>query len=280
MKNIMSMKYLKMPDGEPIEHPMVTRVLESSQRKVEGHNFDMRKQLLEYDDVSNDQRHHIYQLRNAVMDAVDVAEHVKSLRDGMVSELFHAHIPEESVEEQWDVPGLEKTLQAELLLHVPLQSWIEAEPAGGGSDDAPLAESQVAQWRTAGAVVVDQLLPIELILEARRQAVDTFIAAAARGPVDFGSGGTFVFPSDCTELNDITLHPRLLAAVAQLLGCRVRDLRLSQSDLWAKHGKAKPVDDPVDLAFELARGAIHSVSSCAGNRGFAPWPGRGFRVHE
>jgi hypothetical protein len=125
-------------------------------------------------------------------------------------------------------------------------SWIEAEPAGGGSDDAPLAESQVAQWRTAGAVVVDQLLPIELILEARRQAVDTFIAAAARGPVDFGSGGTFVFPSDCTELNEISLHPRLLAAVAQLLGCPVRDLRLSQSDLWAKHGKAKPVDDPYD----------------------------------
>ncbi len=142
MKNIMSMKYLKMPDGEPIEHPMVTRVLESSQRKVEGHNFDMRKQLLEYDDVSNDQRHHIYQLRNAVMDAVDVAEHVKSLRDGMVSELFHAHIPEESVEEQWDVPGLEKTLQAELLLHVPLQSWIEAEP---GLDEAALLQRVLEQ---------------------------------------------------------------------------------------------------------------------------------------
>jgi hypothetical protein len=124
--------------------------------------------------------------------------------------------------------------------------WVDPEPVSGAGDDAPLGPAQVAQWREAGAVVVEGLVPVELIVELRRQAFDSFFAAAAAGPTDFGSGGAFVFPSDCTELNEITLHPRLLAAVAQLLGCPVRDLRLSQSDLWAKHGRAKREDDPYD----------------------------------
>ena len=129
MKNIMSMKYLKMPDGEPIEHPMVSRVLESSQRKVEAHNFDIRKQLLEFDNVANDQRHHIYELRNSILSADHAAEQVKSLRDGVIEDTFRAHVPLESVEEQWDIEGLSRTLAADLMLHVPVASWLEADPS-------------------------------------------------------------------------------------------------------------------------------------------------------
>ena len=125
--------------------------------------------------------------------------------------------------------------------------WIEPVPASG-SGGTPLGAGQVQAWRTAGAVVVDDLVPAGLIAAARRRAVDTFTAAAEDGPGDFGSGGTFVFPSDCVELNEITLHPRLLGAVAQLLDCPVRELRLTQSDLWAKHGKPKPVNDQYDNA--------------------------------
>ena len=92
------MERLKMPEGESIEHPLVTRSIESAQRKVEAHNFDIRKQLLEYDDVANDQRRHIYELRNAILDSEDVSDRVQALREGVVTDLFRAHVPEESVE--------------------------------------------------------------------------------------------------------------------------------------------------------------------------------------
>ena len=122
------MERLKMPEGESIEHPLVTRSIESAQRKVEAHNFDIRKQLLEYDDVANDQRRHIYELRNAILDSSHITERAQALREGVVTDLFLAHIPEESVEEQWDVAGLEKALAAELQLEVPLSKWLELEP--------------------------------------------------------------------------------------------------------------------------------------------------------
>jgi len=121
------MERLKMPEGESIEHALVTRSIESAQRKVEAHNFDIRKQLLEYDDVANDQRRHIYELRNAILDSSDVSDRVHALREGVVTDLFRAHIPEDSVEEQWDIAGLEKTLAAELQLEVPLSKWLEQD---------------------------------------------------------------------------------------------------------------------------------------------------------
>jgi preprotein translocase subunit SecA len=121
------MERLKMPEGEPIEHSLVTRSIESAQRKVEAHNFDIRKQLLEYDDVANDQRRTVYTLRNTVLEGADLSEQVKSLRDGVSSDLLRAHIPIESVEEQWDVPGLERALVSELQVDVPLQAMLEAD---------------------------------------------------------------------------------------------------------------------------------------------------------
>lgn len=122
------MTRLKMPEGEAIEHPWVTRAIENAQRKVEARNFDMRKQLLEYDDVANDQRHVIYQQRNELLEAEhDISETIVAIRESVLSNLFSLHIPPESVEEQWDVNGLEKALVAEYQLHFPVQEWLEQE---------------------------------------------------------------------------------------------------------------------------------------------------------
>ena len=122
------MVMLKMPEGEAIEHRMVTNSIESAQRKVEARNFDIRKQLLEYDDVSNDQRRTIYQLRNELLDTKDVTERITDLRAGVVTDLLRAHVPAESVEEQWDIPALEKALAADLQLQLPVKQWLEKEP--------------------------------------------------------------------------------------------------------------------------------------------------------
>ncbi len=122
------MVMLKMPEGEAIEHGMVTRSIESAQRKVEARNFDIRKQLLEYDDVANDQRKTIYALRNELLESQDVSQRVADLRAGVVTDLFRLHVPEESVEEQWDIEGLKKALAAELGLELPLQAWLDKEP--------------------------------------------------------------------------------------------------------------------------------------------------------
>jgi preprotein translocase subunit SecA len=107
------MERLKMPDGEAIEAGIVTRSIESAQRKVEGRNFDIRKQLLEYDDVSNDQRKVIYQQRNDILDASALGAQIAALREGCFEDLVHQYVPPESVEEQWDLPGLEKVLDEE-----------------------------------------------------------------------------------------------------------------------------------------------------------------------
>jgi len=122
------MVMLKMPEGEAIEHAMVTRSIESAQRKVEARNFDIRKQLLEYDDVANDQRKEIYAQRNEILDAKDVSALVTRLRAGVITDIFRQFVPEESVEEQWDMAGLETALKAELHLELPLRGWLEAEP--------------------------------------------------------------------------------------------------------------------------------------------------------
>ena len=122
------MERLKMPEGEAIEHPWVTRAIENAQRKVEGRNFDIRKQLLEYDDVSNDQRKVIYQQRNELLEAEDVGETIAAMRVDVIHDLIATYIPPESLEEQWDIPGLEKVLQADLGLEIPLQKMLEDNP--------------------------------------------------------------------------------------------------------------------------------------------------------
>ncbi|MCR4300526.1 MAG: preprotein translocase subunit SecA [Sulfuricaulis sp.] len=121
------MQKLGMQEGEAIEHPWVTRAIENAQRKVEGRNFDIRKQLLEYDDVANDQRKVIYEQRNRLMDVEDISESVTTIRHDVVNELISLHIPPESVEEQWDVPALEEALNRELGLDLPVSRWLKEE---------------------------------------------------------------------------------------------------------------------------------------------------------
>ena len=121
------MDRLKMPEGEAIEHPWVTRAIENAQRKVEARNFDIRKQLLEYDDVANDQRKVIYQQRNELLEATDISDTIRAMRDGAIDAVISQHVPPASVEEQWDVPALEKTLAGEFSLQLPLQDWLKQD---------------------------------------------------------------------------------------------------------------------------------------------------------
>jgi preprotein translocase subunit SecA len=120
------MDRLKMPEGEAIEAGMVTRSIEGAQRKVEARNFDIRKQLLEYDDVSNDQRKVIYQQRNDILDAQTLRAQVDSLREGCMNDLVHQFVPAGSVEEQWDLPGLEKALREEWSVELGVAEWVAA----------------------------------------------------------------------------------------------------------------------------------------------------------
>ena len=122
------MEKLNMPEGEAIEHPWVTRAIENAQRKVEGRNFDIRKQLLEYDDVANDQRKVIYEQRNELLEAVDVGDTINAMREDVLTGIIATHIPPNSVEEQWDVPSLELELKAETGLEIPLQKMLEENP--------------------------------------------------------------------------------------------------------------------------------------------------------
>ncbi|MFP5417844.1 MAG: preprotein translocase subunit SecA [Gammaproteobacteria bacterium] len=121
------MDRLKMPEGEAIEHPWVTRAIENAQRKVEQRNFDIRKQLLEYDDVSNDQRKVIYEQRNELLASTDIGETIRAMRDDVLSGAIDLYIAPGSMDEQWDVAGLEKALAAQFALELPLQQWLDAD---------------------------------------------------------------------------------------------------------------------------------------------------------
>ncbi len=121
------MQKLGMQPGEAIEHPWVTKAIENAQRKVESHNFDIRKQLLEYDDVANDQRRVVYQQRNELMEAEDVADTISDIRRDVVNAQIDIHIPPESIDEQWDVPGLEKALEQEYGIALPIAQWLDED---------------------------------------------------------------------------------------------------------------------------------------------------------
>ena len=121
------MQRLKVPEGEPIEAGIINRSIENAQRKVEARNFDIRKHLLEYDDVANDQRKVIYQQRNELLDAEDMSETVTAMRSDVVSGYVAQNIPEGSLEEQWDVAGLERVLDSDLALQLPVQQWLKDE---------------------------------------------------------------------------------------------------------------------------------------------------------
>jgi preprotein translocase subunit SecA len=120
------MDRLKLPEGEAIEHSWVTRAIENAQRKVEGRNFDIRKQLLEFDDVANDQRGVIYEQRNDILDSTDVSHAVTTMREEALSDVISTFVPQDSLEEQWDIAGLEASLKSDYTLELPIKSWIES----------------------------------------------------------------------------------------------------------------------------------------------------------
>ena len=121
------MQKLGMEEGEAIEHPWVTKAIENAQRKVEGRNFDIRKQLLEYDDVANDQRKIVYRERNRLMDVDDIYENVEAMRQDVVNEIVDRSIPPQSLEEQWDLDNLEKELESEFGIAVAVKKWLAEE---------------------------------------------------------------------------------------------------------------------------------------------------------
>ncbi len=148
------MDRLKMPEGEAIEAGIVTRSIESAQRKVEARNFDIRKQLLEYDDVANDQRKVIYQQRNDILDAVSLSEQIKSLREGCFTDLVRQYVPEGTVEEQWDLAGLEKALAQDWQINLPLLQEVQAASA---IEDEEVLEKVVDAANSSFDSKVDQI---------------------------------------------------------------------------------------------------------------------------
>lgn len=146
------MDRLKMPDGEPIEAGMVTRSIESAQRKVEGRNFDIRKQLLEYDNVANDQRKETYRLRNEVLESSDIGDLIANLREDVLRSVCSVYVPLESMEEQWDLTGLENVLASEWGLTVDLKAWVEAADS---VDDSEIVERVLQAAKEAYDAKVD-----------------------------------------------------------------------------------------------------------------------------
>jgi preprotein translocase subunit SecA len=142
------MDKLKMPEGEAIEHPWVTRAIENAQRKVEARNFDMRKQLLEYDDVSNDQRKVIYHQRNELLETQDVSETITAMRADVLAQLVMTYIVPGTMAEQWDIAGLERALAAEYQLTLPVQKWLDQDAA---LDEAGVRDRVVAAGNAAYA---------------------------------------------------------------------------------------------------------------------------------
>ncbi|MFN9472548.1 preprotein translocase subunit SecA [Acidovorax sp.] len=148
------MDRLKMPDGEAIEAGIVTRSIESAQRKVEARNFDIRKQLLEYDDVANDQRKVIYQQRNEILDSADLSDMIAAMRDDCMTDLVRQYVPAESVEEQWDIPTLQKVLADEWQVQIDLKAIVEGSSA---ITDEEILEKVVQAAKDAFDAKVEQV---------------------------------------------------------------------------------------------------------------------------
>ncbi|MDF0535541.1 preprotein translocase subunit SecA [Shewanella yunxiaonensis] len=140
------MKKLGMEEGEAIEHPWVSRAIENAQRKVEARNFDIRKQLLEYDDVANDQRQVVYAQRNALMDAESIQESIEAICADVINGIVDQYIPPQSVEELWDIAGLEQRLEQEFALKLPIQEWLDQEDE---LHEETLRERIVEKWQDA-----------------------------------------------------------------------------------------------------------------------------------
>jgi preprotein translocase subunit SecA len=167
------MDRLKMPEGEAIEAGMVTRSIESAQRKVEARNFDTRKQLLEYDDVANDQRKVVYQQRNDILDATELDGQITSLREGSFTDLVRQYVPQETVEEQWDLVGLERVLSDEWQIQLPLRETVASATAITDDEilEMVLTAANNAFKVKLDAVGIENFVPFERVVLL--QSIDT-----------------------------------------------------------------------------------------------------------
>lgn len=153
------MRKLGMKPGEAIEHPWVTKAIANAQRKVESRNFDIRKQLLEYDDVANDQRRAIYSQRNDLLDGGDVSETIDSIREDVITVTIDAHIPPQSLEEMWDIDGLQKRLSNDFSLELPVQEWLDKEPELHEETlRARILEKTVAAYKEKETIVGSEMM--------------------------------------------------------------------------------------------------------------------------
>ena len=167
------MARLKIPEGEAIEAGMVSRSIENAQRKVEARNFDMRKQLLEYDDVANDQRKVIYQQRNELLDADDISETIVGMRGGVLEGVVNQFVPPETVEEQWDVPTLTTTLAADFNIQVPIDEWMKTETEIDGEKIAARIIAQANEDYSAKFKDVDPTLLHQYERSVMLQSIDS-----------------------------------------------------------------------------------------------------------
>ena len=158
------MQTLGMETGEAIEHRMVTNAIEKAQRKVEGRNFDIRKQLLEYDDVANDQRQMIYQQRNYIMESEDISETINAIWDDVVNQVVDVSIAPQSLEEQWDIVGLEQACTTEFNVHLPVQRWLDADDT---LHEETLREKIVEEIRNVYAIKEASVGPDIRLIEKR-----------------------------------------------------------------------------------------------------------------
>ena len=167
------MRRLGMEKGEAIEHPWVSRAIENAQRKVEARNFDIRKQLLEFDDVANDQRKVVYEQRNELLDATDISETVSAIREDVVDSVISQYIPPQSLDEMWDIPGLEQRLKADFALELPVSKWL--------ADDKKLFEEKlrdkIQQQFNEGYKHKEQMVGVEVLRQFEKaimlQSLDT-----------------------------------------------------------------------------------------------------------
>ncbi len=167
------MRRLGMAPGEAIEHPWVSRAIENAQRKVEARNFDIRKQLLEFDDVANDQRKVIYEQRNDLLDATDISDTIQAIREDVVENVISNYIPPQSLDEMWDIPGLEQRLQADFGVELPIAQWLK--------DDSKLFEEKlrerIQQEVAASYVLKEQMVGAAVLRQFEKaimlQSLDT-----------------------------------------------------------------------------------------------------------
>ncbi len=153
------MQKLGMEEGEAIEHPWVSRAIENAQRKVEAHNFDIRKQLLQYDDVANDQRKVIYQQRNDLLHSESISEAISNMRKDVLQGMFRAHVPINTLDEQWDIEGLEQTLANEFGVELSVQNWLDNEEQITGEDIYDrIAENFEQVYQSKAETLGDELM--------------------------------------------------------------------------------------------------------------------------